>query len=94
VVIEMAQGEAPYMECQPLRALFLLISEGIPDLKEPDKWSPEFKGFLRLATTEDPNQRPDCRALLAHPFLRKACTPAHLASARARAIKVKNADVY
>ncbi len=33
MVMEMAEGEPPYMEFPPLRALFLITTKGIPDLK-------------------------------------------------------------
>lgn len=34
MLMEMAEGEPPYMEFPPLRALFLITTKGIPDLKE------------------------------------------------------------
>ncbi len=33
MVMEMAEGEPPYMEFPPLRALFLITTKGIPELK-------------------------------------------------------------
>ncbi|KAI9245438.1 kinase-like domain-containing protein [Sporodiniella umbellata] len=69
VLLEMAQGDPPYVEHPPLKALFLIASHGLPALQEPDRWSEEFKEFLKLCTTEDPGKRPDADTLLQHPFL-------------------------
>jgi len=38
MVMEMAEGEPPYMEFPPLRALFLITTKGIPELKDTKKW--------------------------------------------------------
>lgn len=74
VLLEMAEGDPPYVEYPPLRALFLIVSSGLPALKEPDRWSEPFKDFLSLCTTSDPNDRPDADTLLKHPFLRSVGT--------------------
>jgi len=44
--MEMAEGEPPYMDHPPLRALFLITTKGIPPLKEANKWSAEMQDFL------------------------------------------------
>jgi len=64
MVMEMAEGEPPYMEFPPLRALFLITTKGIPPLKEGDKWSPEFKDFLAKCLTKEVADRPDGTELL------------------------------
>jgi p21-activated kinase 1 len=94
MIIEMAEGEPPYMEYPPLRALFLITTKGIPELKEVDKWSPEFKEFLKLTITVDPEQRPDCKTLLQHTFLRKACTAAQFAPVIKQARAAKESSRY
>lgn len=78
MAMEMAEGEPPYMEFPPLRALFLITTKGIPDLKEPGMWSPEFKDFVKKCLDKDPSTRPDTNTLLKHPFLKKACDISHL----------------
>mmetsp|Transcript_16948 Transcript_16948/g.23581 ORF Transcript_16948/g.23581 Transcript_16948/m.23581 type:complete len:122 (-) Transcript_16948:209-574(-) len=70
--MEMAEGEPPYMEFPPLRALFLITTKGIPDLKHPDKWSYEFRDFVAKCLDKEPETRPDATELLKHPFLKKA----------------------
>jgi len=70
MIMEMAEGEPPYMEFPPLRALFLITTKGIPDLKEPSKWSQHFQNFVSLCLEKDPSQRPDASELLKHPFMK------------------------
>jgi len=72
--MEMAEGEPPYMEYPPLRALFLITTRGIPPLAEPAKWSKEFQHFLDASLQPDPARRADSFQLLEHPFLSFACT--------------------
>jgi hypothetical protein len=44
--MELADGEPPYIDQQPLRALFLISTEGIPDVKNPEQYSDEYNSFL------------------------------------------------
>ena len=71
----MAEGEPPYMEFPPLRALFLITTKGIPPLKATS-WSNEFVDFVNKSLILDPDQRPDAADILKHPFLKKACSNA------------------
>jgi len=75
VAIEMADGEPPHMELQPLRALFVIATQSAPTLKEPDKWSSSFKDFLLVTLSKSPDTRATTVELLQHPFLSKACSP-------------------
>ncbi len=43
MVMEMCEGEPPYMESPPLRALFLITTKGIPPLADGAKWSADLK---------------------------------------------------
>jgi len=72
MVMEMAEGEPPYMEFPPLRALFLITTKGIPDLKEQHQWSSEFKDFVKKCLDKEVDSRPNAETLLKHPFLKKA----------------------
>jgi len=78
MAMEMAEGEPPYMEFPPLRALFLITTKGIPDLKEPNKWSSDFRNFVATCLNKDVEERPDAPALLKHPFLQRAAIPGEL----------------
>lgn len=72
MVMEMAEGEPPYMEFPPLRALFLITTKGIPSLKEPERWSSEFQDFIAKCLTKEVADRPEADELVAHPFLQTA----------------------
>eukprot|EP01118_Nematostelium_gracile_P009465 TRINITY_DN3197_c0_g1_i2.p1 TRINITY_DN3197_c0_g1~~TRINITY_DN3197_c0_g1_i2.p1 ORF type:complete len:279 (-),score=101.25 TRINITY_DN3197_c0_g1_i2:43-879(-) len=76
--LEMAEGEPPYMEFPPLRALFLIATSGSPGVKEPTKWSDSFKDFLQVCMAIDPDERLTADELLKHPFLKVACPPKNL----------------
>jgi serine/threonine protein kinase len=89
MVMEMAEGEPPYMEFPPLRALFLITTQGIPPLKEADKWSPEMRDFLSKCLTKEVSERPDASTLLKHPFLLKAGVPGCLLPNIKKAQKIK-----
>jgi len=74
MLIEMAEGEPPYMEYPPLRALFLITTKGIPPLKDQNKWSRDFHDFLQKCLDVKVQTRPEAAELLRHPFLQKAGT--------------------
>lgn len=69
MMIECAEGDPPYFEDDPIRALFRITTEGIPPLKEPQKWTAPFKDFLAQTVIQDPKQRPSAEQLLQHPYV-------------------------
>jgi len=71
MAMEMAEAEPPYMNYPPLKALFTITTQGIPPLREQDKWSPEFKDFIDICLQHDPAKRPTTAELLKHPFFKK-----------------------
>jgi len=73
MMMEMAEGEPPYMEFPPLRALFLITTKGIPPLKAPQNWSSDFNDFFAKCLEKDPEKRKDSTELLKHPFLTRSC---------------------
>lgn len=79
MLMEMVEGEPPYMEFPPLRALFLITTKGIPPLKEPQKWSPDLNDFFSKCLEKDVEKRPSADELLKHPFIMRACSPKELA---------------
>mmetsp|Transcript_35563 Transcript_35563/g.48592 ORF Transcript_35563/g.48592 Transcript_35563/m.48592 type:complete len:329 (+) Transcript_35563:172-1158(+) len=68
---EMYEGEPPYMDKDPIKALFLIVSKGRPPFKNSKGVSPEFKDFVDVATRMDPDDRPSTKEMLQHPFLKK-----------------------
>ena len=72
MVMEMAEGEPPYMEFPPLRALFLITTKGIPPLKDMGKYTQEFLDFFGKCIDVNVETRPDADTLLGHPFLLSA----------------------
>ena len=52
------------MEYPPLRALFLIATNGYPGLKEPTKWSDTFKEFLLICCATDATHRSTAAELL------------------------------
>jgi len=73
MLMEMVEGEPPYMEFPPLRALFLITTKGIPPLKEPHKWSADLNDFFTKCLEKDVEKRPGADELLKHPFIGRAC---------------------
>lgn len=78
--IEMADGEPPYLNEPPLRALLLITTQGTPQLKDNEKWSQKFKHFLKCALHTDPTKRASADQLLLHPFLQSSCTTAEFST--------------
>ena len=64
MAIEMIEGEPPYLTESPLRALYLIATNGTPKLKEPDQLSVELKDFLRCALEVLPDRRASAGELL------------------------------
>jgi len=90
MVMEMLEGEPPYMEFPPLRALFLITTKGVPPLKNPQAHSAELQSFLNLCLEKSPDARGSADQLLAHPFIRMACRPAEFAKAIEEARRAKD----
>lgn len=73
MVIEMIEGEPPYLNEEPIKALYLIASNGTPTLKEPNRVSIMMKRFLGLCLSVEPLYRATIVELLTHPFLEGAC---------------------
>ncbi|XP_017513243.3 serine/threonine-protein kinase PAK 4 isoform X1 [Manis javanica] len=78
MVIEMVDGEPPYFNEPPLKAMKMIRDNLPPRLKNLHKVSPSLKGFLDRLLVRDPAQRATAAELLKHPFLTKAGPPASI----------------
>ncbi len=64
MAIEMIEGEPPYLNENPLRALYLIATNGTPRLQDPEAASPALTSFLNTALEVDVSKRPDTTRLL------------------------------
>ncbi|CAL1697571.1 unnamed protein product [Somion occarium] len=74
MAIEMIENEPPYLDEEPLKALYLIATNGTPTLKKPEALSRELKGFLSVCLCVDVKSRATAAELLD-----KACALSGLA---------------
>ncbi|EGZ12123.1 hypothetical protein PHYSODRAFT_515065 [Phytophthora sojae] len=67
--LELAEGEPPLAHMHPMRAIFLIPNRAPPELREPHKYSAEFRDFLAVCLKKDPQERASAQDLLRHPFI-------------------------
>ncbi|KAI9689544.1 MAG: Protein kinase [Bathelium mastoideum] len=79
MAIEMIESEPPYLNEEPLKALYLIATNGTPRLKKPDRLSKELKAFLSVCLCVDVKSRATASELMSHEFLRHGCSLASLA---------------
>ncbi|CRK38336.1 hypothetical protein BN1708_007725, partial [Verticillium longisporum] len=78
MAIEMIEGEPPYLTESPLRALWLIATNGTPAIKDERDLSPLFRDFLYFALKVDPEKRASAHDLLRHDFMKQCVDLAQL----------------
>ena len=61
---EMVEGEPPYLNQNPLKALYLIATNGTPQMANPDVLSVTFRDYLSRTLEVDAEKRPDAAQLL------------------------------
>jgi p21-activated kinase 1 len=64
----MIEGEPPYLNEGPMKALYLIAKNGTPTIANPENLSSTFRDYLAKALEVDAEKRPDATQLLRHPF--------------------------
>ncbi|KAL6234737.1 hypothetical protein BDW75DRAFT_240853 [Aspergillus navahoensis] len=91
MAIEMIEGEPPYLTESPLRALYLIATNGTPKIKDEHNLSPVFRDFLHFALRVDPEKRASAHDLLKHPFM-NLCAPLNHLSPLVKAARISRAQ--
>jgi serine/threonine protein kinase len=80
MAIEMIEKEPPYLDEEPLKALYLIATNGTPKLKNPEKISSACRSFLDRCLKVDVQERASTEELLRHPFMESAAPLSSLVS--------------
>lgn len=73
----MVEGEPPYLNQNPLKALYLIATNGTPSIANPESLSSVFRDYLARTLEVNAEKRPDAATLLQvrsisfHLFLKK-----------------------
>ncbi|KAJ3994821.1 STE/STE20/PAKA protein kinase [Lentinula boryana] len=70
MAIEMIEGEPPYLNQNPLKALYLIATNGTPKIANPENLSATFSDYLAKTLEVDAEKRPTATDLLQHPFFK------------------------
>ena len=60
----MIEGEPPYLNQNPLKALYLIATNGTPTIANPESLSPVFSDYLAKTLEVDAEKRPNATELL------------------------------
>lgn len=62
--VEMIEGEPPYLNQNPLKALYLIATNGTPKIANPENLSAVFTDYLARTLEVDADKRPTATELL------------------------------
>ena len=71
MIIEMLEGEPPYLHETPLKAIYQIATKGRPEIKDEEKLSSDLRNFIHCCLDVDVERRSSACDLLSHPFLSK-----------------------
>ena len=60
----MIEGEPPYLNQNPLKALYLIATNGTPTIANPGALSPVFRDYLAKTLEVDAEKRPNATEIL------------------------------
>jgi p21-activated kinase 1 len=69
---EMIEGEPPYLDQNPLKAMFLVATNGTPTIANPENLTSTLRDYLAKTLEVDAENRPDATQLLKHSFFAMA----------------------
>jgi serine/threonine-protein kinase 24/25/MST4 len=69
--MELANGEPPHANVHPMKVLFQIPKQSAPRL-DNGNWSKEFREFVALCLTKDPDRRSSAKEMLKHKFVKSA----------------------
>nr|QFR55261.1 PAK2 [Onchidium reevesii] len=78
MIIEMLEGEPPYLNETPLKAIYRIATKGKPDIKDEAKLSTELRDFIHKCLEVEVEARANAAQLLEHPLLKKSMALATL----------------
>lgn len=79
LAMECAEGKPPHLGVSPIRAMFLIATQGAPGLSNPSEWSSDLRDFISICCSLKAGDRPSAEQALGHAFIRKACSQADAA---------------
>ncbi|KXN69956.1 Pkinase-domain-containing protein [Conidiobolus coronatus NRRL 28638] len=74
MIIEMIEKEPPYLDEDPIKALYLIATNGMPRLKDSSKLTEILKRFLGLCLCVEIPHRSSAEELMQHAFLKERCS--------------------
>ena len=80
MAIEMIESEPPYLNEEPIKALYMITTNGTPKLKNPENLSQDLKAFLSACLCVNAEDRASAQDLVKHDFLKHGCSIASLAN--------------
>lgn len=69
MIVEMVDGEPPYLREPPIRALYLITANGRPPIMRASELSQKLQNFIDLCLQVDVDKRATAKDLLKHEFL-------------------------